>query len=68
MRKPFQAGYVSGASTMIRRRVIEQIGYLDERMFIMSMLIIVSASGMPVGKFSISQIHGDSFQSSGRLT
>jgi len=33
MRKPFQAGYVSGASTMIRRRVIEQIGYLDERMF-----------------------------------
>jgi GT2 family glycosyltransferase len=31
--KAFQAGYVSGASTMIRAKVIQQIGYLDERMF-----------------------------------
>lgn len=33
MSKAFQAGYVSGASTMIRAKVIQQIGYLDERMF-----------------------------------
>jgi hypothetical protein len=33
MSKPFQAGYVSGASTMICQKVIQQIGYLDERMF-----------------------------------
>jgi GT2 family glycosyltransferase len=33
MSKPFQAGYVSGASTMICQKVVQQIGYLDERMF-----------------------------------
>jgi GT2 family glycosyltransferase len=33
MSKPFQAGYVSGASAMICQKVIQQIGYLDERMF-----------------------------------
>lgn len=32
MENPFPAGYVSSASIMIRREVIQQIGYLDERL------------------------------------
>jgi GT2 family glycosyltransferase len=32
MTRPFTAGYVSSASIMIRREVINQIGYLDERL------------------------------------
>jgi N-acetylglucosaminyl-diphospho-decaprenol L-rhamnosyltransferase len=33
MTRPFTAGLVSGASVMIRRAVVEQIGTLDERFF-----------------------------------
>jgi GT2 family glycosyltransferase len=29
---PFEAGYVSSASVMIRREVIDRVGYLDERL------------------------------------
>lgn len=32
MTRPFPAGYVSSASLMIRREVIQQVGYLDERL------------------------------------
>lgn len=32
MDRPFVAGYVSSASVMIRRKVIQQVGYLDERL------------------------------------
>jgi GT2 family glycosyltransferase len=32
MSRPFPAGYVSSASIMIRREVIQQVGYLDERL------------------------------------
>lgn len=32
MDKPFKAGYVSSASIMIRREVVQQVGYLDERL------------------------------------
>lgn len=32
MSKPFQAGYVSSASIMLRRDVIRRVGYLDERL------------------------------------
>jgi GT2 family glycosyltransferase len=32
MTRPFEAGYVSSASTMIRREVIEQVGDLDARL------------------------------------
>lgn len=31
--EPFVAGYLSGASKMMPRKVIEEIGYLDNRMF-----------------------------------
>lgn len=31
--KPFVAGYLSGASKMMPRKVIEEIGYLDNRLF-----------------------------------
>jgi GT2 family glycosyltransferase len=31
--EPFVAGYLSGASKMIPRRVVDEIGYLDSRMF-----------------------------------
>lgn len=33
MTAPFPAGYVSGASMMIRRELVETVGYLDERLF-----------------------------------
>jgi GT2 family glycosyltransferase len=33
MTKPFVAGYVSGASKMMPRKVVDEIGYLDGRMF-----------------------------------
>ena len=32
MSRPFMAGYVSSASVMIRREVINRVGYLDERL------------------------------------
>jgi GT2 family glycosyltransferase len=32
MNQPFSAGYVSSASMMIRREVIQQVGHLDERL------------------------------------
>ena len=32
MHGPFRAGYVSSASILIRREVIQQVGYLDERL------------------------------------
>ncbi|WP_447980613.1 glycosyltransferase family 2 protein [Candidatus Nitrospira bockiana] len=32
MKTPFPAGYVSSASIMIRREVVAQVGYLDERL------------------------------------
>jgi N-acetylglucosaminyl-diphospho-decaprenol L-rhamnosyltransferase len=33
MTEPFVAGYLSGASKMMPRRVVDEVGYLDDRMF-----------------------------------
>jgi hypothetical protein len=33
MREPFTAGYISGASKMMPRKVVDEVGYLDEQMF-----------------------------------